>query len=376
MRGERRPSLTAREREVLGLVRVGLTNEEIAERLGISPDTAKFHVSQILSKLGVATREEAAALAVPEQRGWWQRLGAWGLATKLALAAGTLAAIGGIAVLAWGSVSTGTGDSALVIATSTMTPTPSGPTGVPWVDSTPGSTPTPSPLPSADAIALATPPCSAEQLTVEKSPSNGAGGWILTGFTFTNIGRESCRLEGIPAIEFLDADGHAQATDWQGTECPVPPSGSDCSHRVAVLPPDTGQTPLANTALRPNQALVPMMYWGRVSDVESLRTCDRTASAIRFILPDSQGSVMYPVQLNGCISPSVGQFQPAISPTPFHLPTPILRVTLDLPDRATAGSVLKFRVNVTNLSGPNYTFGDLCPNFVMSLVPDGVREEH
>lgn len=58
MRGERRRSdLTSREREVLGLVRIGLTNEEIAQRLGISPDTAKFHVSQILAKLGVATRE-------------------------------------------------------------------------------------------------------------------------------------------------------------------------------------------------------------------------------------------------------------------------------------------------------------------------------
>ena len=41
----------------------GLTNEEIAHRLGITLDGAKYHVSQILSKLGVATREEAAAVA-------------------------------------------------------------------------------------------------------------------------------------------------------------------------------------------------------------------------------------------------------------------------------------------------------------------------
>jgi DNA-binding NarL/FixJ family response regulator len=42
--------LTPREWEVLELLREGLTNEEIAGRLGISFDTAKFHVSEILSK--------------------------------------------------------------------------------------------------------------------------------------------------------------------------------------------------------------------------------------------------------------------------------------------------------------------------------------
>ena len=40
-------SLTPREWEVLALVREGLTNEQIADRLGISRDGAKYHVSQI-----------------------------------------------------------------------------------------------------------------------------------------------------------------------------------------------------------------------------------------------------------------------------------------------------------------------------------------
>jgi DNA-binding NarL/FixJ family response regulator len=53
MRGQNPDALTGREREVLGLVRLGLTNEEIAGRLGITLDGAKYHVSQILSKLGV-----------------------------------------------------------------------------------------------------------------------------------------------------------------------------------------------------------------------------------------------------------------------------------------------------------------------------------
>jgi NarL family two-component system response regulator LiaR len=56
--------LTDREREVLALLVKGLNNSEIAKRLVISQSTAKFHVSSIISKLGVSSRTEAVALAV------------------------------------------------------------------------------------------------------------------------------------------------------------------------------------------------------------------------------------------------------------------------------------------------------------------------
>ncbi|MGW4565079.1 helix-turn-helix transcriptional regulator [Streptomyces sp. NPDC004561] len=55
--------LTSRERDVLRLVSAGRTNRQIAEELFISPKTASVHVSNILSKLGVSGRGEAAAVA-------------------------------------------------------------------------------------------------------------------------------------------------------------------------------------------------------------------------------------------------------------------------------------------------------------------------
>jgi DNA-binding NarL/FixJ family response regulator len=55
--------LTAREREVLQLLAQGLANKQIAQRLTISEHTVKFHVGEVMAKLGAASRTEAVTRA-------------------------------------------------------------------------------------------------------------------------------------------------------------------------------------------------------------------------------------------------------------------------------------------------------------------------
>lgn len=93
--------LTPREWQVLKLVREGLTNEAIADRLGISFAAAKYHVAEIMSKLGVGSRQEAVQRVDEETRGRWAALPvvAWLRRGGAARKAATLA-FGGSAVVA------------------------------------------------------------------------------------------------------------------------------------------------------------------------------------------------------------------------------------------------------------------------------------
>jgi DNA-binding NarL/FixJ family response regulator len=57
------PRLTAREEEVLKLVRMGLANKQIARRLGISERTVKAHLTSVFQRIGVIDRTQAAVWA-------------------------------------------------------------------------------------------------------------------------------------------------------------------------------------------------------------------------------------------------------------------------------------------------------------------------
>ena len=65
-----RPTLTRREKQVLGLVVMGLSNAEIARRLHLSQSTVKCHLTSSFAKLEVSSRNEATALLLDPVRGY------------------------------------------------------------------------------------------------------------------------------------------------------------------------------------------------------------------------------------------------------------------------------------------------------------------
>jgi DNA-binding CsgD family transcriptional regulator len=62
--GGRRPPLTRREREILGLLAEGMSGAQIAAKLVLSPETVRTHVRNAMTKLGASTRSQAVALAL------------------------------------------------------------------------------------------------------------------------------------------------------------------------------------------------------------------------------------------------------------------------------------------------------------------------
>ena len=154
--------LTPREQEVLALLREGLTNPQIAERLSITLDGAKYHVSEILSKLGVSSREEAARWAPPERPWWataavplawpWRRANVSWLATGAAGITAVLLVVG-VGLLVWGLVRTDSSAGADVPAGATVSVSPT----TPLATLTPTTEPTAAP-PTRSPTATALPP--------------------------------------------------------------------------------------------------------------------------------------------------------------------------------------------------------------------------
>lgn len=138
--------LTPREWEVLTLLRDGLTNEQIAERLNITRHAVRYHVSEILSKLGVSSREEAAAWQPEKPKPVWAGALAFllwplkhlpfGVTARASLAAAAIATGGGIGVLVWGLVVTNREDSNEVAKSAPTPAAPASPGTVGWTEVT------------------------------------------------------------------------------------------------------------------------------------------------------------------------------------------------------------------------------------------------
>lgn len=156
--------LTPAEWRVLEALREGGTNAEIGARLGITADGVKFHVSNMLSKLGVRNRRELAAWHPEPRRRRLRALfdvpaGLAAVAEPVALVGAGAAAVAGVTVSAIAVVAVvavvlvgvgGNGEPAAVVqpraaATSTAIPTPA-PT--PTAMATPAPTSTPTPMPA------------------------------------------------------------------------------------------------------------------------------------------------------------------------------------------------------------------------------------
>jgi DNA-binding CsgD family transcriptional regulator len=201
-------TLTRREQEVLDLIRHGLSNAEIADSLAIARETVKWHVSEILSKLGVETREEAAAWPREELagEGWFKRLAGATLLLKLAGAGIVAGALAGTAVLGWAVLKTEGdrdggeavaeaapthGASNKVIAQATPTPRADslGPTATvvsPRGTAGPGTQAGDAPSPTPTAVPLPTGP--APTPTQQPTPAPGpfircSGDWDCDGWS-------------------------------------------------------------------------------------------------------------------------------------------------------------------------------------------------
>ncbi|MGH2609582.1 MAG: LuxR C-terminal-related transcriptional regulator [Tepidiformaceae bacterium] len=90
--------LNERQRQILRLIEAGHTNREIADLLGMSVDGAKWNVSEILSKLGLASREEAAEYWRWRHAGVWSRVRGLMAAPLVKVAAGTTGAMAVVAI--------------------------------------------------------------------------------------------------------------------------------------------------------------------------------------------------------------------------------------------------------------------------------------
>jgi DNA-binding CsgD family transcriptional regulator len=365
MAGRERDELTEREREVLALIRVGLTNEEIAGRLGITLDGAKYHVSQILSKLGVATREEAAALAEAGKprlreggrRRWWAALP---LAAKAAGAALVVAAVAGLGVLAWGVLATNPAvtDDSFLAEDTTQT--------VPWLDVTPGPTPSPSPFPTPRTEDLSLRACQPTELVAAVYESEGGNSGITRYVMFRNVSTSRCTLRGSPQVEVLDAQNVDIVAGVES--CQVTP-GCGPNELVVLLPGKWDGT-IVRPQPQPGDAAI-AIKWPKGQEPFA---CEGMESYLRIHPHGEESALMVAVEtIPPCVAPSVGHF---FAFRDFSAPPSTLSVELISASTAVSGTKWAFGVRITNVSTSDVPLSEPCPNYELVVGAKDVFQQH
>ncbi len=175
--------LTDRQREILALIAHGCTNGQIAERLGITLDGAKWHVSEIMAKLGASSREEAVAAWQAERapRARIARAARWAGATLFTnqaagiIAGVTVAAVVIAAVVVMVAASNGGNDSNPAAVTSPTSGTTSTPATSATAAASPSNTAAAVPSPAVTIPGPLVPPASLTKFEM----LDGNNGWAF-----------------------------------------------------------------------------------------------------------------------------------------------------------------------------------------------------
>jgi DNA-binding CsgD family transcriptional regulator len=200
-RRQGRPHWSERQKEVLDLIADGCTNAEIGERLGITFATAKWHVSELITELGVDSREDVAAYWRSERglRGRLRRvvgavagLGLWKVAAGAVVAAGVVGIVAAVVVLRPSP------HAAAGIVSPTGTATVTSPTSTSSITTTPQPT-TSGGLTTSRLPSSACSPLNGEDprapMPVDLSFIDGLHGWVLAGGNSvpgTNPNQQTC----------------------------------------------------------------------------------------------------------------------------------------------------------------------------------------
>jgi Tol biopolymer transport system component len=257
---------------VLDLLREGCSNEAISERLGISLAGAKYHVSEILGKLGVESRDEAARWQ-PTARPWWVAAGApvarlWRKASSGPLPAAITAGVAllvaaGIALLVWGLMRTSGGSSgASVIA----------PTGTPFA-TVPATLAAPIAAPTATAAPIGTIGTACPGGPTVPVSSNSVFAYAAPDGTIWVVG-----ADGSKAMQIVYSPTGARSAAWSASGRYLAHVGEDGA--LHILDAETGQDIVAddgtNGTLRyePSSG-VSYLQWSRVEDAVVYEKLDR-----------------------------------------------------------------------------------------------------